>query len=305
MTDERTSTRPPPENLKAALWILAASVIAATLGAVVKIAGQRIGALEVTFVRAAIGFLLVLPFLMRKGRASFHSGYLLLQGVRGVSASLSMLFGFYALVHLPLADAVAINFSKALFIPVLAFFLLGERLHMRRSLATVAGFVGVLVMMRPSGHFESASLVALASAALVACNIVMVKLLSDRDGTETMILYSNLFQVLFLGLPALYFWQPPGAAEWLLLLAIGVFGTLIQLCVVRAYTLGEATAIVPVDYSRILFAAIVGYYAFDDVPDIWTWAGAAIVIGSTLYITRREARLGRTTSARASLDRAV
>jgi len=289
-----TGTKPDlSTNLVGALWIVAAGFFGSSMGALAKSVGARLGPVEISFFRAFIGFSITLPFILHVGRSGWHTGQPVLQILRGVSASLVMLFGFYALIHMSLADVTVINFSKALFVVILAYFLLGETVHRRRSVATAVGFVGVLVIMRPTGSFEPAALVALAGTALVAVNIVLVKMLSRTDAPGTLVLYSNIVQAIVLVVPAYYYWVTPTWTELVALVGVGILGTLVQICIVRGYARGDASAIVPFDYLRILFATALGYVFFDEIPDGWTWSGAAIIAASTLYIVRREARLGK------------
>ncbi len=280
-------------NLVGALWIVAAGFFGSTMGALAKSVGFRLGPVEIAFFRAFIGFAITLPFILHVGRRGWRTAQPLLQILRGVSASLIMLFGFYALIHLSLADVTVIAFSKALFVVILARFVLRETVRLRRTLATMVGFIGVLVIMRPTGTIAPAALIALAGAALIAMNIMLVKVLTRTDAPATLVLYSNIIQTLVLVVPAAYYWVTPTWTELTILISVGVLGTLVQICIVRGYAVGDASAIVPFDYLRILFAVALGYVFFDEVPDAWTWAGAAIIAGSTLYIARREARLGK------------
>ncbi len=295
----------PGANAAGALWVLGAAVFGSGMAAVAKFAGARVGPVEVAFFRAVVGLLVTLPFIIRQGRGGWVSGQPLLQALRGVIASFVMLCGFYAVVHIPLADFTVIAFTKVLFVVLLAVLMLGEKIHLRRSLATIVGFLGVLVIMRPTGTFEVAALVAVLGALLVGINIVLVKIVSRTDGTVTLVLYSNLVQCLVLAAPAAYFWVTPDRDVLVALLGVGILGTLVQLCIVRGYTIAEASAVIPVDYTRVIFAALLGYLFFDELPDRWTWIGAGVIILSTLYIARREARLGKRNADPESFERAV
>lgn len=201
-----------------------------------------------------------------------------------------MMCGFYALVHLPLADANAISFARALFLVPMAFFFLSERVGVRRIAATIVGFVGVLLIVRPSGSMETASLVAVFGAMLVSGAVVCVKILSRTDGPGTLLFFSAVIGLFITTVPAVMVWQWPSAGDFWLLMAMGVFGVAAQTCFLNAYSVGEVSALAPFDYLRLILAGAVGFFVFADVPDQLTILGASLIVLSTLYITLREAR---------------
>ena len=162
---------------------------------------------------------------------------------------------------------------------------------MRRTTATLVGFGGVIIMTRPGGEIEFATFVALGGAVLVAFVVIIVKILSRTDNPTTLIFYSSAIAAMMAAVPAFLFWQQPTLTELGLLMAMGLVGVSAQTCFIRGYSTGEATALAPLDYTRLIFAALAGYLFFQDVPDIWTISGAVVIVGSTLYITQREARL--------------
>lgn len=290
-------------NAVGALWVLGAAVFGSGMAAVAKFAGARVGPVEVAFFRAVIGLVITLPFIIRQGRGGWVSGQPLLQVLRGVIASFVILCGFYAVVHIPLADFTVLAFTKVLFVVLLAVLMLGEKIHLRRGLAMIVGFLGILVIMRPTGTFEVAALVAVFGAFFVGINIILVKIVSRTDGTATLVLYSNIVQCLVLAAPAAYYWVTPDRDVLVALLGVGILGTLAQFCIVRGYTIAEASAVIPIDYSRVIFAALLGYLFFDERPDQWTWIGAGVIILSTLYIARREAWLGKRSAKPESFER--
>jgi drug/metabolite transporter (DMT)-like permease len=197
--------------------------------------------------------------------------------------------------HLPLADATALSFTRPLFMIVLAVLFLGEQVRWRRWSATGIGFLGVLVMARPGdGGFDFAAGVAVAATLFVAGVGVMLKRLAATERPETIIFYFTIISSLLSLGPALYVWRPPGWADVAVMAVLGGLGSLGQYLTIRAYRIAEATAVDPVDYARLLLATAFGFALFGELPDSWTLLGALIIVGSTLYITRREARLGRT-----------
>ncbi|MCH1568476.1 MAG: DMT family transporter [Alphaproteobacteria bacterium] len=244
----------------------------------------------------------ILPIFARTGglRAGMRTQIPLLQLTRGVVGSLAMFLGFYAIVALPLADAQAISFSRNLFLVPLAAFVLSEVVGLRRALAAAVGFVGVLIMLRPgvdmgagdAGLYLSAgAAAALGHAFLVALATVLVNIASRYDGPVTLMFYTNIVTVSLIAIPTFFVWQTPTMSEFSMLIAMGVLATASHNCFIRAFAIGEASAIAPVDYSRLIFAALAGWLVFSTVPDRFTIIGALIIVASSFYIVRREAGL--------------
>ena len=205
-----------------------------------------------------------------------------------------MVTGFYTTTRLPLTDSTAISFTAPLFMIVTAIFLLGEKVRWRRGLATAAGFVGVIVMVRPdSGALDIAALVGLLGAFLAALSTTLIKRLSDTEEALTILVYFGVFSSMLTAIPAYFVWRPPSGGELILLGLVGAFGAVGQYCVVRAFAAGELLSVAPIDYSRLIFAGAVGFLLFAEVPDRYTLVGAAIIVGSTLYIAYRETQLSR------------
>ncbi|MBI1179252.1 MAG: EamA family transporter [Alphaproteobacteria bacterium] len=290
---------PPPrpnqarDNLRGAVWILGAALMNAVVMSLVKLTGQTLPPTMIAFFRGVFGLLIMAPIMWRAGPAGFASRQPRLQLLRASSSGIILLAGFYSFVHLPLAQVTSILFSRPLFMLVLAALILGERIRLYRSAATLAGFVGVLIVVRPGPSMDPSALVAVGAALLAASNIVMVKLLTRTDRTETLIFYAVLGQTVVLSVPAALEWQTPSGRELLLLLGVAVSATVLQTCMVRGYRLAEASAMAPFDYSRLLFSTTAGFLIFSEVPDVWTGVGALILVASTFYITRRERQLAR------------
>jgi drug/metabolite transporter (DMT)-like permease len=292
----------PPEQahdtLRGAVWILAAAALGAVLMTVVKLAGETLPPTVIAFFRGLFGLAIMLPFMARVGWAGFRTRRPGLQLVRAVGSGLILLCSFHAFVHLPLAQVTAILFSRPLFVLVLAAAFLSERLRFHRTAATLVGFLGVLVVVRPGPDMEPAALVALAAAALAAANVVLVRILTRTDRTETLVFYAVLGQTVVLAVPAAFDWRAPDLRELGLLAATAGVATLLQTCVVRAYRLAEASALAPFEYTRLLFSTLAGLLVFNEWPDVWTGVGALILVAATFYITRRERALARAGGAR-------
>ncbi len=284
-----------PANVRGAAWIVLASAVYSGQALIVKTIGQRLDPFEIAFFRCAFGLVAVIPFLAgtRGWTISGNPWMHVLRSVVGVSG---MFCGFYSLTHLPLATATAISFTKPLFLIVLVVLFLGETVRWRRWTATAVGFLGVLIVIRPGGDaFTFAMLIALLGSFLVADVTVLVKKLSVTDRNVTIIFYFGVVTTLVSVVPAIFVWQMPNLFEWSLLVLVGATAAFGQYCSLRAFRIAEATAVMPFDYTRLLFAGFFGYFFFAEVPDRWTLVGVAVLIASTLYIAQREMRLGRAT----------
>jgi len=282
-----------PSNTRGALWMLISAVFFSGMAFLIKVLGQKLDVTVVTFFRALFGLLTVLPFALRLGADGVKTRRLPLHLFRATIGAAAMSCGFYALTKLPLADAVAISFTRPLFLIVLAVTFLGEVVRIRRWSATFVGFIGVVVMVRPSVDIEAASIIALVGTFFVAVAVVCVKKLSTTERPTVMLFYFGIVSTIVTAVPAAYYWRTPTGPELIALLGVGALAATGQVCVIRSLTVGEATAVAPLDYTRLLFAAVIGYMFFAEVPDIWTWVGAGIVISASVYIAQREARLGR------------
>ena len=282
---------------RGAMWMILSGLAFATMMASAKLAGQRLDSFQVAFFRALFGLAAILPFIVRLGMDGVRTNRPWLQMARGVFGSSAMLTGFYAMVHLPLADVTAIGFANPLFLLVLAAIFLGERLRWRRSLATLAGFSGVVLMLRPAGTVDPAALVALLSTLLAACSMVLIKTMARNDNPSTIVFYFGVFSTIVSAIPAALVWQAPTAHELAILVVMGIAATAGQSCMVRAYAAAEASVVAGFDYVRLLWACLFGYALFGQLPDHWTLGGAAIIIASTLYLARTEGAAARALAA--------
>ena len=290
-----------PNNVRGALWILAASILFSAMAAVVKTLGTRLDSFQIAFFRCVFGLAVILPFMVRAGPEVFRTRRLPLHVFRALAGVTAMFCGFYAITHLPLADATAISFAKPLFMIVLAVLFLRETVRWRRWTATAIGFCGVLIMIRPGeSGLDPAMIAALFGTLCVAVVVVLIKRLSTTEAPLTILFTFGVVSTLVSAVPAAFVWRTPSLEELVLLILVGTLGAAGQSCGIRGFRVGEATAVVPFDYSRLLFAGVFGYLLFGDVPTMHTLAGAALIVVSTLYIALREAHLGKPASSNRS-----
>lgn len=260
----------------------------------IRYASAHLATGEVAFFRNAFGLVALLPLVLGPGRPLPRTRHLSRYLVRTLIGLCSMLCGFWAIGHLPLAQAVTLSYSTPLFATVLAVAWLHEVVRMRRWLAVAAGFVGVLVLLRPwSEAFSPGLLVALAAATISAVVAIQIKQLSQLDPPDTVVFYTYLFWVPMSLLPALLQWRWPHGTDWLWLAATGVLGTAGQLFWTRALRLGEVSALQPIGFMQLPMVALLGWWLFGERVDRYTALGAAIIVGANAYIAHREAVLVR------------
>lgn len=286
-------------NVRGALWILLAAFLMSAQSTIIKSLGATMDSLEIVFFRGLFGILLILPFLTRMGWIRLSTRRPWLHLARSAAGVASMGCGFYAFTKLSLADATAIGFTMPLFMIVLAASTLGEVVGWRRWTATMIGFAGVLVVVRPGmATFQMASLIALVGAFSHAVVGVVLKKLATTETMVSIMFYFSLTGTLVFLVPAILVWTAPSWSELGLLAVMTALGMSSQAAFFQACRVGEMTAVTPFDYSRLIFAVAFGYLLFDELPDAWTAGGAAIIVASTLFIAHREARLARLAAAR-------
>jgi len=283
-----------PPNVQGALWLVSGGFIFTSTSAMIRLLSTQVESVQTAFFRAVISVILLLPMIVAGRVKPWHSKRIIGHFWRTAMGTGSMVLGFYAVSMLPLADATAIAFSQPLFSVVVAALVLGEKVRWRRWSATVIGFAGVLIMVRPGeGSLQLGALVALANAAAVAISILLVKRLSDSETPLMILTQFAIFSTILLTVPAILVWRWPDLWGWMLAVGIALSATVGQYFWVQAFKAGEMSAVAPFEYMRLPFAVFVGWLIWGEMPVIWTYVGASIVIGSALYIAHREHQLAR------------
>lgn len=260
----------------------------------IKLLGQHLHVTQILFVRQLGMLVMVLPAIIRHFPGSLRSNRPGLQIMRMGFAVVAMLGGFTAVIHLPMADATAIFFAKSFFITIFAVFFLGEVVGIYRWSAVMVGFVGVMIMLQPgTAQFSIYSLASLAGAAGAAAVMIMLRILSHEDSADTIMTWSALGIGLAMAIPGIYYWQSPTVNEWALLVVLAMVSYFAQRCNIFAYKHGEASMLASLDYTRLLWATLLGYLVFGDFPGTATWAGASIVIAAAIFMVYRESRRAR------------
>jgi drug/metabolite transporter (DMT)-like permease len=284
-----------PRNVRGALWMLASAMTFTLMTTLIKYLGDDYPAALQTFYRSAATFVVLIPVILHDPRGAYATTRPGILFFRSAVGTASTILAFYAYQKMPLAEANALSFTRALWLVPLAVFVLGEKVGPRRIAATLVGFGGVLLMLQPGkgAGLSWPALAALASSLMFAMTITGMKVMTRDHSTTTLLVWAGTLGVIMSLPPALFVWRWPTAIDLVLLSTMGVLGTVTQWCYIKGMGLGDAAAMAPVDYTRLVFAIILGYALFRDVPNGVTMIGATIVIASTLYITFREMKLGK------------
>jgi drug/metabolite transporter (DMT)-like permease len=284
-----------PPAVPAAVWMLLGCLCFSSMNGIVRhLSQQELPTLVIVFFRSLFGLLAMLPWLLRPGLASLRPGRIDLHTLRVALALVAMVAWFYGLGLMPLAEATALSFTTPLFASIAAVLILGEVMRARRWTAILVGFAGAMIILRPGfAEFTTATACVLGAALLMAISQTVVKLLAPLEHANATVFWLVLMMTPLSLLAALFDWQTPTLSQLAWLLLLGVVATLGHQALARALRGAEATALYPLDFTRLVFASAIGYLAFAEAPDSWTWIGAAVIVSSSVYIARREAVLRR------------
>ncbi len=249
---------------------------------------------QVLFFRNLFCVLFMLPLLFVRGLEIAKTRHLSLYGTRVVLSFISMMGMFHAVALIPIGEVTAIGFLSPVLGTVFAVLLLGEVVRARRISALVVGFLGAMIVLRPAtsgiGLGQIAALISAASLGLIG---PIVKKMTLNDDADRIVFITNGLLLPLSLVPALAVWQWPDAYLWPYLAGLGGCALLGHMCLVRGYVSTDASLVMTFKFVRLPFAVLLGYLAFSETVDQWTWIGAAIIFIASAYITRREARLIR------------
>ena len=283
-----------PPNIRGILWLVLGTLAFAVNDLLVKTLGQTMSPFQLAFFRYGIGLVIMSPVFIRMGTAGLKTSRPGIHFTRLIVACVAQVGVYTSVVYLPLADATALSFSRILFTTVVAVFILKEVVSGRRWAATIAGFVGVVVMVRPGGEVDPVAFLAIGAACTFAVANIMIRMMSDTEPPNRILFYYQAGGALVFLPPAIMTWHTPETLLfWLMACAIGLLTSLGMIGFVRGFAVGEASVIGPTEYIRLIFAAFFGFFVFGEVPDIWTIVGALIIVGCTGYIAQMEARRKR------------
>lgn len=285
-------TRPAQSLLRAALFMLAAALCFAGMSAAVKAAAQGVPNAVVVFFRNAVAVALLLPWVIARGpRAALATRHPREHLVRGLAGLAAMSCFFFAIARIRLADAVLLNFTIPLFLPVIERLWLGEPVPRRLGTPLALGFAGILVILRPGpGLFQPVALVALTAAVFGALAQVSIRSMTRSEPTLRIVFYFALIGSLGSAPFLLAAWRPPAPATWAALAATGLLATVGQVFLTRAYAAAAAGRVGPFLYTTVVFSGLLDWLLWGVLPDALFLAGAVlVVVAATLTLRLRQA----------------
>ena len=250
---------------------------------------------EVVFFRNVFGLVILLPVTLRAGIEPLRTQHIGLHSVRGFLQAVSMCIFFYGLSLTPLAKVAALNFTAPLFASVAAVLFLRESLGFNRALALILGFLGALIILRPGiAVFNVGAAMILTSAMIWGIVLIIIKRLSVTESSLTITLYMMLYLTPLTFIAALFVWEWPTLAQLGLLVAVGCCGIAGHLAMAQALKDADTTAIMPFDFGRLIWAGLIGFLFFAEVPDVWTLVGAVVIFSAAMYVAVQESRRNAT-----------
>ena len=276
-----------------------ALMLLATVGFVVmqtliRVAGEEVHPFEVAFFRNIFGLAALTPIFMRHGLQPLKTKRFKLHAMRGSSQAFGMMAFFYGVTLIPFAEVTALSFSAPLFATLLALLFLGERLRARRLTALAVGFLGMLLVVRPGfAEINLGTWLIIGSSMTWGCSIAIIKSLSRTESSATMVTYQGLFLLPFTCAAAMTVWVWPTWEQAGLMALIGLLGTVSHLLFAQSFKYADATAVLPLDFTRLIWASLIGYMLWSEIPDAWAWIGGTVIFASATYIAYRESKLSK------------
>ena len=285
-----------PTPVRFGLWMMVSCACFAVLVSIVRHMNQVYGmdVFLISFWRNLFAVVVFLPWFIRAGAPAFrskHHGKLFLRGALMVTSSTAM---FFAVALMPIAEATAISFTTPLFSVILAVIFLRERIGIHRAGALGVGMLGMLIILKPGvAVFELAGLLPILAALTFGGVVVVGRILATEESAEKIAAYVGLWSLPISLVPALFVWQWPDLEQFLWLIATGVGAALNMYAISRALRIGTASQTAPWDFVRLPFVEVMAFLWFNQLSQLWTWLGAAVIFCSVIYVTWRETRKTR------------
>lgn len=281
----------PPSVIRGILLMVFATAMFMLMHGAIRMASAEIHPFVVAFYRNFIALLLLAPWILRYGFRILKSARPLVHLFRGGINVVSMLCFFVALGITPLAEVTALSFTAPLFATLGAVLFLGEKMRVRRWSALVIGFVGTLVILRPGfAEIGLGPMLIVFSSALWAGALLIIKVQSRTESSLTITLYMAIVMTPLSLLAAFPHWVWPDLTQLGWLVAVGALGTAGQIALAQSFREADTTVVMPFDFLKLIWAAMIGFFAFGERPDIWTWLGGTVIFASSVYIAYREAK---------------
>lgn len=283
-----------PGPVRAGLWIGVSGTAFTGMLAIARHLSAELPIFVIVLFRVLFGLVFLSPFILRNGIRAMRTNKYGLYLVRGASAFLGLSCYFFAASLIPLADVTAISFTRPIFGTIAAVIFLGEIAHGRRWSAIFVGFVGAMIIIRPGfQEVNPGVLFMLGSVLAQTVNTIVIKRLSQTEPPDAIAIYQGIVFAPMALFAASFVWQMPTAQDLIWLVGIGFLGSITQRSMPRAFAAADATVVISLDFLRLPIAALIGFVFFSEIPVVWVWVGATVIIGSTVYIMHRESLASR------------
>jgi len=277
--------------LQGAFWATMICLVSVFNDILMRFLGERLHVAEIIFFRFLFSMVTIVPLMMSRGLTLFKTSYPHLHIFRAILGVGAFVACCYAVNVMPLSENTTIMFSQPLFFLPLAVLLLKEKVDTPRWAATLFGFGGLLLIIQPGSEtFNLIALVPMAAAFQFALLDILAKKMVVTENTYSMLFYFAFGTTIGALIPAVIFWQTPTMAEIGLLILLGIGANLIQVCLIRAFSATDASALMPFRYVELIFSALFGFLLFSEVPTPWILGGAAVIIAATFYLSYYEAK---------------
>ncbi|MGY9018518.1 MAG: DMT family transporter [Alphaproteobacteria bacterium] len=284
-----------PDSAKGVgLMLGSAASISGANGAVQHLSHSNLHVFEIAFFRQLLGLVFMSALFLRGGLRPLITRKFGLHVLRSILNVLAMLAFFYGLSLEPLAKVVSLGLTAPLFATIGAVLFLRERMTPHRWIALGIGVAGAMIILRPGIQVVSlGALMVLISNTLWAVALVVIKVLTRTESSVTVALYSSLLQTPIAFMFAVFFWQWPTVEQLVWLAGIAIFGTISQLALTEAFRKADATLVLPADFTKVIWASLIGYFFFNQVPEIWVGVGAVVIFSAVFYNSYSDSRFSR------------
>lgn len=278
-----------PAGLRGMAYMLGSSTTISGMNGIVTELSASMHAFEITFFRQVLGSVFMAAIFLPRGLHVLYTRRIWLHILRAVLNVLAMATYFIALGLEPMANVVALGLAAPLFATFGAIVILRERMTGRRWMALGLGLIGSLVILRPGFQTISYGMVmVLLSNVAWSAALVDIKVLARTDSSATIAFYAAMLQWPLALIAAVFFWTWPTLEQWGWLCVIGISGSVAQLALTQAFREADATLVLPVNFTKLIWASLIGYFFFDQVPSIWVWVGGLIVFSGVFYNALQE-----------------
>ncbi|WQH00364.1 DMT family transporter [Rhodopseudomonas palustris] len=285
----RLTARHADHPLRGIALIVASTVFLACSDTMAKYLGRTLPPIEIGWIRFLVFLLIMLPVMLSSSASPLRSARPKLQVLRALALVASSVLFITGLQFLPIAEASATSFVAPLFVTALSIVLLGEAIGVRRWAATAVGLIGVLIVIRPgSAAFNAAVMFPILSALSWALTLILTRMISGADRAVVTMTFSAVVGFVALSAMVPFVWVTPSWHDILIGVLVGLASTMGQWIVVLAYRYADASVLAPFTYSQLVWVTFLGFGMFGEIPDLWTFVGAAVIIASGLYTAHRE-----------------